>query len=301
MGDMADFLEKNRYFDKLLEYYEQNKYCGETMSTELMNFNDMQKAAEMLVKSQLFPAIKNVPQALTLMMLCQAENIPAVKAVQRYDIINGRPALKTDVQLAEFQRRGGKVKWLKYTDTEVSAEFFAPGVVGSLLVPWNMDRAKKAGLTGKDNWHKYPRAMLRARVVSEGIRATMPEVNAGIYTPEEVEDFTEPQKSYQPSREALPQTAIYEAEYESHMNSIVNEEPVKEKITKIKADEPMIKAAIEEIMVAKTLDDLKDVSTIIKLWDDESKTRIRPDFEKKWRRFKDEEKIIQVETNPDHL
>lgn len=52
-----------------------------------------------------------------------------------------------------------------------------------------MARAKTAQLGGKGNWAKYPRQMLRARVISEGIRATFPACCVGVYTPEEVADF----------------------------------------------------------------------------------------------------------------
>jgi len=49
-------------------------------------------------------------------------------------------------------------------------------------------------LADKDNWKAYPRAMMRARVVSEGIRTVFPGVVLGVYTPEEVQDIpTQPQ------------------------------------------------------------------------------------------------------------
>jgi hypothetical protein len=38
-----------------------------------------------------------------------------------------------------------------------------------------MARAQKAQLGGKDMWKKYPRQMLRSRVVSEGVRTVYPE------------------------------------------------------------------------------------------------------------------------------
>ena len=40
--------------------------------------------------------------------------------------------------------------------------------------------------------------MLWARVVSDGVRATFPQVVAGTYTPEEVEDFTDEEKAERP-------------------------------------------------------------------------------------------------------
>jgi len=67
-----------------------------------------------------------------------------------------------------------------------------------------MARAKSAGFAGKDNWRKFPRAMLRSRVVSEGIRTVFPGVVVGVYTPEEVADFDDrptPKPEPRPERE----------------------------------------------------------------------------------------------------
>ena len=53
-----------------------------------------------------------------------------------------------------------------------------------------MKQAHAIGLAGKDNWNKYPRAMLRSRCVSEGIRTVYPGCVVGTYTDEEVESFS---------------------------------------------------------------------------------------------------------------
>jgi hypothetical protein len=95
--------------------------------------------------------------------------------------------------MARFQQQGGKVDWKILTDEEVTATFSHPSG-GSATITWTFEQARKAGLTGKDNWKNYPRAMLRARVVSEGIRTVFPGVVLGVYTPEEVQDIpTQPQ------------------------------------------------------------------------------------------------------------
>lgn len=52
-----------------------------------------------------------------------------------------------------------------------------------------MQQAKSIGIANKDNWRNYPRAMLRARCISEGIRSVYPGCVVGTYTPDEVEDF----------------------------------------------------------------------------------------------------------------
>jgi hypothetical protein len=40
-------------------------------------------------------------------------------------------------------------------------------------------------------WTKYPRQMLRSRVISEGVRTVFPGATSGLYVPEEVGSFTE--------------------------------------------------------------------------------------------------------------
>jgi hypothetical protein len=90
--------------------------------------------------------------------------------------------------LARYLNSGGKVEWHEHTDSKVAATFSHPQG-GTLKIDWDMERAKKAGLGGKDNWTKYPRQMLRARVISEGVRATNPAVAVGVYTVEETQDF----------------------------------------------------------------------------------------------------------------
>jgi hypothetical protein len=105
-----------------------------------------------------------------------------------YHVIQGRPALKADAMLARFQQAGGAVKWDVYTDQEVTGTFSHPSG-GSLSVTWLLSHAKQIGIASKDNWKNYPRAMLRARCISEGIRAVYPGCVVGVYTPEEVQDF----------------------------------------------------------------------------------------------------------------
>lgn len=48
---------------------------------------------------------------------------------------------------------------------------------------------------------KFPRAMLSARVVSEGCRAVYPAVVCGLYTPEEVQDFDDQPKAKKQARQ----------------------------------------------------------------------------------------------------
>lgn len=161
--------------------------------SNLIPVNDIQTMAVAVVKSQLF-GMKTVEQATALMLIAQAEGYHPALAARDYHIIQGRPTLKAETMMARFQQQGGKVEWKTLTDKEVTATFSHPSG-GSATITWTFEQAKQAGLTNKDNWKNYPRAMLRARVVSEGIRTVFPGVVLGVYTPEEVQDIPNPPQS----------------------------------------------------------------------------------------------------------
>ena len=161
--------------------------------SNLIPYNDIEKMATAVAKSGLF-GVKNPEQAMALMLIAQAEGMHPAIAARDYHVIQGRPALKADAMMARFQSSGGKVEWKVYTDKEVTGVFSHPSG-GSVTITWTFDMATKIGLTGKDNWRNYARAMLRARCISEGIRTVYPGCVVGTYTPEEVQDF-EPKKAY---------------------------------------------------------------------------------------------------------
>lgn len=156
-------------------------------NTQLVPVGDMQTMAGALAKSGLF-GVKTSDQALALMIVAQAEGRHPGSVAADYHIIQGRASLKSDAMLARFQQAGGKVEWHDHTNEKVAATFSHPQG-GSLRIDWDMARAKAAGLGTKDNWRQYPRQMLRARVISEGVRAVFPAVLNGMYAPEEVQDF----------------------------------------------------------------------------------------------------------------
>jgi len=149
--------------------------------------SDVEKMATAMAKSGLF-GMKTPDQAFALMLLCQGEGMHPAIAVRDFHIIQGRPTLKADAMLARFQNAGGKVQWDVYTDAEVTGTFSHPQG-GSLKLTWTFAQASKIGLTGKDNWKNYPRAMLRARCISEGIRTVYPGCVVGTYTAEEIEEI----------------------------------------------------------------------------------------------------------------
>lgn len=157
------------------------------MTTSLVPFNDLQQMGIALAKSGLF-GMKTPEQAIALMLVAQAEGQHPATIAQDYDIIQGKATRKTHSVLARFQQAGGKVEWHALS-AEVADATFSHPQGGSLRIDWKIAQAQKAGLTGKDNWKNYPRAMLRARCIAEGVRAVYPAAIGGMMVAEEAQDM----------------------------------------------------------------------------------------------------------------
>lgn len=157
------------------------------MSNELVTMSDMQVMANAVAKSGLF-GVKTPEQAITLMLISQAEGRHPALAARDYDIIQNKPAKKAEAMMRDFIASGGKVEWHLLDDKVADATFSHPQG-GTVRIDWTMQRAIAAGLGGKDMWKKYPRQMLRSRTISEGIRTVCPMATSGMYVPEEVQDF----------------------------------------------------------------------------------------------------------------
>ncbi len=157
------------------------------MSGAIVPVADVEKMAVAVARSGLF-GVKTPDQALALMLIAQAEGLHPAIAARDYHVINGRPTLKADAMMARFQAAGGKVEWGEYTDTKVSGKFSHPQG-GTVEVIWTTKMATDAGLTRNPTWKSYPRQMLRARCISEGIRTVFPGCVVGTYTPEEAGDM----------------------------------------------------------------------------------------------------------------
>jgi len=168
--------------------------------------SDMERMAESITKSGLF-GIKTKDQALALMLVAQAEGRHPASVATEFDIVQGRPALKSQAALSRFQLAGGKIQWTARSASKCAAIFSHPQG-GELEITWTMERANAAGLTGKATWKQYPDQMLSARVVAEGVRAVFPACLNGVYLSEEVQDFDtkpafKPFKSVEPEKVTL--------------------------------------------------------------------------------------------------
>ncbi len=118
---------------------------------------------------------------------CVAENKPPLEMAKNYHLVKGKLTKRADAMLADFRRAGGKVVWADLKNESIQAAVFEfEGL--KFDASFSMDDAKRAGLVRSGSaWDKTPAAMLRARCVSETLRAIAPEIVQGVYVPEEID------------------------------------------------------------------------------------------------------------------
>lgn len=158
----------------------------------------IQVMGEMIWGSGMFGCVKP-EQGMVLAMTCLAEGKAPLELAKTYHIIEGKLSMRADAMLGRYLTTGGKVKWLVRSDTEVKALWSKDGndVEIAATIEEYKNNGVAIGANGKlkTNWQKFPRQMLTARCISEGVRLLAPQIVSGIYTPEEVSDFSSQERA----------------------------------------------------------------------------------------------------------
>jgi hypothetical protein len=164
------------------------------VSNELVPYDDLQRMAKQVVESRLFP-VKSESEAITLFLLCQAEGLHPMRALRMFDIIQGRPAIKPKALLASLGERGGHVEWMQNDDQACIGKFYGKACPEGVVVKFDVEDAKKAGLLNKPGpWQQYRADMLRHRCTGRGVDMADPGAAFGLYSTPVVQDF-EPTKA----------------------------------------------------------------------------------------------------------
>lgn len=140
------------------------------------SFSEIQSMAEVFFKSGYFKDIKSMTQAVVKIMAGREIDMLPFAAMQSFHIIEGKPVL-TGHACASLIKDSGKYDYriVKSDNNSCEIDFF--NKIGEKLgtETFSMEDAKIAGLIGKDNWKKYPRAMLFNRAIAEGYRKFCPD------------------------------------------------------------------------------------------------------------------------------
>lgn len=154
----------------------------------VMAVNDIMVMAKTFSESGMFTDAKSMGQAFVKIQAGQEIGIPPFAAMSGIHIIQGKPTLGAGL-IASSVKGSGKYdyKVLKLDDKNCSIDFLQGGeVIGNSS--FSIEDAKKAQTKNID---KFPKNMLFARAISNGVKWFCPDVFAGpVYVPEEMPDNT---------------------------------------------------------------------------------------------------------------
>jgi len=171
------------------------------MTVELATFEDMKKYAEVFIESGFFKDIKDVAQAIVKIQAGKEMGFPPIMSMNGIHImeIEGKHGEKKvaitvgSKLMSDAIKRHPKYdyKVKEHTNLKCTLEFFQDGEYLNEET-FTMDDAKRIGVSNKTNWQRYPKNMLFARAMSNGIKFHCPDALGGpVYHPDELGAVTD--------------------------------------------------------------------------------------------------------------
>lgn len=160
------------------------------MKQELIKSSaDAISIGETFYKSGMFADIKSAQQAVVKIMAGAEMGISPFQAMSGIHIIQGKPTIGAGLMASRVKASGKyNYKVTEMTDKVCTIDFTEAGQpIGTST--FTIEDAKKAGTKNID---RFPRNMLFARSMSNGVRWFCPDIYEGpVYVPEEMENITE--------------------------------------------------------------------------------------------------------------
>ena len=157
--------------------------------TIIKSYSDVESVAKAMVASGFFNDATKVSQAIVKIMAGAEIGIGPFGSMNGIHIIQGKPAFGANVMASKVKSSGRyNYRVTELSDTNCTIEFmeyFNGAWQNSGVSSFSTADAKKAGTKNLD---KFPRNMLFARAMSNGVRWYCPDVMNGsvVYTPEEL-------------------------------------------------------------------------------------------------------------------
>lgn len=155
---------------------------------QLRDEMSLSEVGQVLVKSGYFQDARDASQAIVKVLAGRELGFGPIASMTGINIIQGKPALSANLMAAAVKRSGRYNFRVKRLSNEVcEIEFFERGGADWQSCGASIFTLEDARKAGTKNLEKFPRNMLYARAMSNGVRWYCPDVTGGpVYTPEEM-------------------------------------------------------------------------------------------------------------------
>jgi len=171
----------------------ESKSLARVEQNPMSEWTIMREQAEVLVKSRLLPRAVDTPEkAIAIIQTGRELGIGPMQALRSIHVIDGKPTMSAELMAGLVLARlpGSTLRVASTTNDECTVEASRQGQQATTF-RFSMKDAQAAGLAGKDNWKKYPAAMLRARCLAAAARAIFADATMGMLTPDELGALTD--------------------------------------------------------------------------------------------------------------
>lgn len=171
------------------------------MSTSLIT---LQKDGEVATTSRLLPRHIQTPQQYAVIVAAGNEiGYGPMESVRNLFLVQGMLTESAGSQFSRFKRDGGRGEFIELNEERAVLNLVHPNG-DKHQETYTLKDAEAAGLKKNDNWKKNPKAMLRSRAITAGLKSLGWSGATGIYDPSELEHL---EQSPAPSA-AAPRTPV---------------------------------------------------------------------------------------------
>ena len=153
--------------------------------------NELAANGDQAVKTGMLPDhIKTGWQFAVIAATGHELGMQPMRAIRSLAMVKGKVVESADSQLARFKAAGGRSQFEVLDETKAVLHLIHPNG-DKHTESFTIEDAKRAGLSSNSNYSKFPKAMLRSRAITAGLKSVGWEGAVGAYDPDELrsEDF----------------------------------------------------------------------------------------------------------------
>ena len=186
--------------------------------------NELAANGDQAVKTGMLPDhIKTGWQFAVIAATGHELGMQPMRAIRSLAMVKGKVVESADSQLARFKAAGGRSQFEVLDETKAVLHLIHPNG-DKHTESFTIEDAKRAGLSSNSNYSKFPKAMLRSRAITAGLKSVGWEGAVGAYDPDELRSEEFPERTYEPAKEPAKDPVVYRPKLEA--KAATTEDPV---------------------------------------------------------------------------
>jgi len=211
--------------------------------------NELAANGDQAVKTGMLPDhIKTGWQFAVIAATGHELGMQPMRAIRSLAMVKGKVVESADSQLARFKAAGGRSQFEVLDETKAVLHLIHPNG-DKHTESFTIEDAKRAGLSSNSNYSKFPKAMLRSRAITAGLKSVGWEGAVGAYDPDELRSEEFPERTYEPDKAPAREPVVIRAAAPALT------------LTSTK-DDPMVKAR-HAVQLAKSVPELNKLRSLV--------------------------------------